>query len=92
MSSLQQNWRKGQNRFCLEAREVGGEGGGKGQVGEMTQTMYVHMNKEKKIAKKKRKEKREKVYGMKVLEIIMREHTKICAEKGKTVRKDKNKI
>jgi hypothetical protein len=50
------------------------------------------MNKEKKIAKKKRKEKREKVYGMKVLEIIMREHTKICAEKGKTVRKDKNKI
>jgi hypothetical protein len=50
------------------------------------------MNKEKKIAKKKGKEKREKVYGMKVLEIIMREHTKICAEKGKTVRKDKNKI
>jgi hypothetical protein len=24
MSSLQQNWRKGQNRFCLEARGVGG--------------------------------------------------------------------
>jgi hypothetical protein len=24
MSSLQQNWRKGQNRFFLEARGVGG--------------------------------------------------------------------
>jgi hypothetical protein len=23
MSSLQQNWRKGQNKFCLEARGVG---------------------------------------------------------------------
>jgi hypothetical protein len=23
MSSLQQNWRKGQNRFCLEARGAG---------------------------------------------------------------------
>jgi hypothetical protein len=22
MSTLQQNWRKGQNRFCLEARRV----------------------------------------------------------------------
>jgi hypothetical protein len=31
MSSLQQNWRKGQNRFCLEARgdrrEIEGVGG-----------------------------------------------------------------
>jgi hypothetical protein len=26
MSSLQQNWRKGQNRFCLEAKGVGGRG------------------------------------------------------------------
>jgi hypothetical protein len=25
MSSLQQNWRREQNRFCLEAREVGVE-------------------------------------------------------------------
>jgi hypothetical protein len=25
MPTLQQNWRKGQNRFCLEVREVGGE-------------------------------------------------------------------
>jgi hypothetical protein len=40
LSSLQQNWRKGQNRFCLETRGMGGE---------MTQTMYAHMNKEKKI-------------------------------------------
>jgi hypothetical protein len=24
MSSLQQNWRKGQNRFCLEVRGAGG--------------------------------------------------------------------
>jgi hypothetical protein len=23
MSSLQQNWRRGQNRFCLETRQVG---------------------------------------------------------------------
>jgi hypothetical protein len=28
MSSLQQNWRKGQNRFCLEARGVGVKGRG----------------------------------------------------------------
>jgi hypothetical protein len=42
MSSLQQNQRKEQNRFCLEAR-----GGERGQEagGEMTQTMYAHMNK-----------------------------------------------
>jgi hypothetical protein len=38
MSSLQQNWRKGQNRFCLEARGERGEG-------EMAQTMYTCMNK-----------------------------------------------
>jgi hypothetical protein len=36
MFSLQQNWRRGQNRFCLEAR---------GEEGEMAQTMYAHMNK-----------------------------------------------
>jgi hypothetical protein len=38
MPSLQQNWRKGQNRFCLE---VSGIGHGR----EMDQTMYAHMNK-----------------------------------------------
>jgi hypothetical protein len=46
MSTLQQNWRKGQNRFCLEVREMGGgEEGGEGQRKKMTQTMYAHMNK-----------------------------------------------
>jgi hypothetical protein len=45
MSSLQQNWSKGQNRFCLEATGVGRRGGGGGQEEEMTQTMYAHVNK-----------------------------------------------
>jgi hypothetical protein len=43
ISSLQQNWRKGQNRFYLDSREVGGKvwvGAG----GEMVQTMYAHVN------------------------------------------------
>jgi hypothetical protein len=47
-SSLQQNWRKGQNKFCLEAsgagRKGGSSGGGWGQGEEMTQTMCAHMN------------------------------------------------
>jgi hypothetical protein len=34
--------------FCLIVREVRGEGGGGGQGEEMTQTVYVHMNKWKK--------------------------------------------
>jgi hypothetical protein len=42
ISSLQQNWRKGQNRFCLEVR--GGGGRGRRQGGERAQTMYTHMN------------------------------------------------
>jgi hypothetical protein len=37
MSSLQQNCRRGQNRFCQEM--------GSGQGGEMAQTIYPHMNK-----------------------------------------------
>jgi hypothetical protein len=45
MSSLQQNWRKGQNRFCLEARGQRGRGREHGTGGEMVQTMYAHMNK-----------------------------------------------
>jgi hypothetical protein len=45
MSSLQQNWRKGQNRFCLEARRVGESGREQGIGEEMTQTMYAHRNK-----------------------------------------------
>jgi hypothetical protein len=35
----------GQNKFCLEARGMGGEGRGGGQREEMTQTMYAHVNK-----------------------------------------------
>jgi hypothetical protein len=45
MFSLQQHWRKGKNRFCLEARWVGRRGRGRGQQREMAQTMYAHMNK-----------------------------------------------
>jgi hypothetical protein len=45
MFSLQQNWRRGQNRFCLEVREVGLRGRGKGAGGKMAQAMYTHMNK-----------------------------------------------
>jgi hypothetical protein len=46
MSCLQQNWRKGQNRFYLEARGGGREReGAGGSRGEMTQTMYAHVNK-----------------------------------------------
>jgi hypothetical protein len=44
MSSFQQNWRKGQNRFCLEARGVGQRG--KGWVaGGRNGPMYAHVNK-----------------------------------------------
>jgi hypothetical protein len=35
MSTLQQNWRKGQNKFCLEARRVAGSWRGQGKGGEM---------------------------------------------------------
>jgi hypothetical protein len=45
MSTLQQNWRKEQNRFHLEAWRVGREGESRGQEGEMAQTTYTHMNK-----------------------------------------------
>jgi hypothetical protein len=44
MSTLQQNWRRVQKKFCLEVRRVGG--GGEWREGrEMAQTMYAHMNK-----------------------------------------------
>jgi hypothetical protein len=45
--SLQQNWRRRQNRFCLEAgggwvrRSLWGVGEGE----RVAQTMYTHMNK-----------------------------------------------
>jgi hypothetical protein len=44
MFFLQQNWRRGEHRVCMEAREVWGGGGGC-RGGEMAQTMYAHMNK-----------------------------------------------
>jgi hypothetical protein len=31
ISTLQRNWRKAQNRFCLEGGEWKGEGGGRGR-------------------------------------------------------------
>jgi hypothetical protein len=51
ISTLQQNWRKAQNRFCLEGRgeeerkREGRGGGQRRQRGEMTQTIYAHVNK-----------------------------------------------
>jgi hypothetical protein len=47
MFSLQQNWRRGQNRFCLEAKGMGGRrrGGVCVCVGKMAETVYAHMNK-----------------------------------------------
>jgi hypothetical protein len=33
MSSFQQNWRRGQNRFCLEVMRVGGDGEGREEAG-----------------------------------------------------------
>jgi hypothetical protein len=43
MFSLQQNWRKGQNRFFLEVRR--GWGRWEGEGGKVAYTMYTHMNK-----------------------------------------------
>jgi hypothetical protein len=45
MSTLQQNWRKRQNRFCLEERGVRERGREPGEEGEMAQAMHAHMNK-----------------------------------------------
>jgi hypothetical protein len=45
VSTLQQNWRKAQNRFCLEGRGEGERRWGWVQKGEMTQTMFAHLNK-----------------------------------------------
>jgi hypothetical protein len=51
LSSLPQNWRKGQNRFCLEEREVAGSGSG-WEAGRKNDPNNVYtykcMNKEKK--------------------------------------------
>jgi hypothetical protein len=43
ISTLQRNWRKAQNRLCLEARGAGEKGEGR-QWEEMTQ-MCAHVNK-----------------------------------------------
>jgi hypothetical protein len=45
MSTLQQNWRKGQNRFCLDARGVEERELGRRQGEGMAQTTYTRMNK-----------------------------------------------
>jgi hypothetical protein len=45
ISALQWNWRKVQNRFCLKGRAERGRGWRWGKEGEMTQTMYAHVNK-----------------------------------------------
>jgi hypothetical protein len=55
MSSLQQNWRKGQNRFCLEARGVGDRGKGRRAGGRNDPSKvctYEYVNKGKKINSK----------------------------------------
>jgi hypothetical protein len=47
MFSLQQNWRRGQNKFCLEAKLGWEEGKGvREKGGEVAQTMYTHVNKQ----------------------------------------------
>jgi hypothetical protein len=50
MSSLQQNWKRWQNRFCLEARGVGGRGRGLEtgwRDGPNNVLTYIHKNKKK---------------------------------------------
>jgi hypothetical protein len=49
MYSFQQNWRRGQNRFCLEVRGVVGRRRGWGAGVEMASTMYAHMNKSRNV-------------------------------------------
>jgi hypothetical protein len=52
MSSLQQNWRKGQNRFCLEVRGWWGDegGGGTGRRNDPNNVCTCeYMNNEKKL-------------------------------------------
>jgi hypothetical protein len=39
------NWRRGQNRFSLEAKRVWGDREGMGAGGKMAQTICAHMNK-----------------------------------------------
>jgi hypothetical protein len=56
MLSLQQNWRKGQNKFYLEARRVGERMRGRGAGGRNDPNnvrTYLYMNKERKKKEKK---------------------------------------
>jgi hypothetical protein len=53
ISTLQRNWGKGQNRFCLEGRA--GRGREQGQEGKMIQTMYAHVTKGNIVLCKERK-------------------------------------
>jgi hypothetical protein len=59
MSSLQQNWRKRQNRFCLEAKGSGrGRGwGARGRSDPNNIYTYEYMNKGKKTPALKLKNK-----------------------------------
>jgi hypothetical protein len=45
ISTLRRTWRKAQNRFYLEAKGEEGNRGGGMQWGEMTDTIYAHVNK-----------------------------------------------
>jgi hypothetical protein len=45
ISTLQRKWRKSQNRFRLEERGEGGRTWRRGWEGELTETMYAHVNK-----------------------------------------------
>jgi hypothetical protein len=45
ISSLQQNWRRGQGSFCLEERVMGKRGRREQAGGRKAQTMYAYMNK-----------------------------------------------
>jgi hypothetical protein len=43
MSSLQQNWREGQNRFCLEVTEGGGKREEEGRQGAKWHKQCMHI-------------------------------------------------
>jgi hypothetical protein len=50
MSSLQQNWRKGQNRFCLELRGVWGQG--RSDPNNVCTCEYMNKEKKKKSGRR----------------------------------------
>jgi hypothetical protein len=67
--SLQQNWRRGQNRFCLEVGAWGAGG-----VREVAQTMYVHMKVNVKTVNERRKKKKRNISSSCVLNLWMGLH------------------